>query len=261
MSADQQVPLMPAMPTGAQVVAILQTPAAPKPTGCVVFEEQLEVPLNLTSLEELRKWATSDEFPERWRIDYVAGRIEVDMSPEELFLHSKPKTELARVLSNRVDSDDSGHLFIDRTRISSPAGDVSAEPDIVFIAHATVDDGHVRLVPKANQEAGRYIEVEGPPDLVVEVVSDSSVKKDTTRLTAAFWAAGVREFWLADARRDQLIFVIHERGEAAFQPVKVDAEGFQLSAVMGYRYRLEQSESHGHPRFRLIERLAESGKL
>jgi Uma2 family endonuclease len=95
---------------------------------------------------------------------------------------------------------------------------------------------------------------------VVEVVSDSSVKKDTKRLPAAFWAAGVREFWLADARREELIFVVHERGEAAFQPVKVDAEGFQFSAVMGYRFRLERMDSHGHPRFRLIERLAESAK-
>ena len=257
MATDPQSTPLSAIPSGVQAVPIVQSPTA---TGCVVFEEQLEVPLNLTSLEEFRDWATSDEFPERWRIDYVAGRIEVDMSPEDLFCHSKVKTALARPLIDRVDDGDLGHLFIDRARISSPAGNVSAEPDIVFIAHATVDDGRVRLVPKAKGGKGRYIEVEGPPDLVVEVVSDSSVKKDTVRLPAAFWAAGVREFWLADARRDELLFVIHERGEGGFQPVKIDADGFQVSAVMGYRYRLERSESHGHPRFRLIERLAESAK-
>ncbi|OHB83603.1 MAG: hypothetical protein A2V98_16150 [Planctomycetes bacterium RBG_16_64_12] len=46
----------------------------------VVFEERVEIPLNLRSLADFRRWATSDDFPERGRIDYVAGRIEVDMS-------------------------------------------------------------------------------------------------------------------------------------------------------------------------------------
>jgi hypothetical protein len=45
----------------------------------VIFEEQGEIPL-VQSLADFRKWATSDEFPEHVRIDYLAGRIEVDMS-------------------------------------------------------------------------------------------------------------------------------------------------------------------------------------
>ncbi len=39
----------------------------------VLFEEQLEIPLNLSSLADFRRWATSDVFPERGRIDYVGG--------------------------------------------------------------------------------------------------------------------------------------------------------------------------------------------
>jgi Uma2 family endonuclease len=231
-----------------------QAGAKAKAAGCVVYEDEVEIPLGLTSLEDFRKWAVSDTFPERGRIDFLGGRIEVDMSPEDLFCHGKLKGELARLLLNRVDDGDLGHLFIDRARISSPVADVSAEPDIVFIAHATIDEGRVRLVPKAKGGKGRYIEVEGPPDLVVEVVSDSSVKKDTIRLPAAYWAAGVREFWLADARGESLVFMIHERGPAAFQPVQVDDEGFQFSSVMGCRYHLERTESHGQPRFKLLER-------
>jgi Uma2 family endonuclease len=234
--------------------------AEAKAARCVVYEDQVEIPLGLTSLEDFRNWAVSDAFPERGRIDFLGGRIEVDMSPEDLFCHGKLKGELARLLLNRVNDGDLGHLFIDRARISSPAADVSAEPDIAFIAHATVDEGRVRLVPKAKGGKGRYIEVEGPPDLVVEVVSDGSVKKDTMRLPAAYWAAGVREFWLADARGENLVFVIHERGQTAFQPVQVDDEGFQFSSVMGCRYHLERTESHGQPRFRLTERPRETAK-
>ena len=66
----------------------------------VIFEEQLETPL-VRSLADFRKWATSDEFPEHVRIDYLAGRIEVDMSPED-FCHGTPKTEIVSVLAPLV---------------------------------------------------------------------------------------------------------------------------------------------------------------
>jgi Uma2 family endonuclease len=221
---------------------------------CVTFEEQVEVPLEARSFDVFRKWTVSDRFPDRGRIDYLPGRIEVDMSPEDLFSHGAVKMELIRVLISRVKLEDRGNLFSDRTRVSCPAAGLSVEPDIVFVSHSALESGRVRLVPKAGRGKGRYIEFEGPPDLIVEVVSDSSAGKDTARLPAAYWSAGVREFWLADARNEQLVFQIHDRGETGFKPVTVDAEGFQLSAIMEARYRLDRGESHGNWSFDLIER-------
>ena len=101
---------------------------------CVVFEEQVEVPLAVRSLDDFRRWALSDEFPQTGRIDYIAGRIEVDTAPEDLFCHGTLKSEIASVLQHQVKLGRLGHLLIDSTRVSSPAGDLSAEPDIVFIS-------------------------------------------------------------------------------------------------------------------------------
>ena len=53
--------------------------------GSVIFEERVEIPLTLRSLADFRGWAQSEGLPERGRIDYISGRIEVDMSPEDLF--------------------------------------------------------------------------------------------------------------------------------------------------------------------------------
>lgn len=221
----------------------------------VLFEEQVEIPLGLNSLADFRRWATSDDFPERGRIDFVDARIEVDMTPEEVYSHGAPKTEIIRVLSQRVKEGNLGELFTDRMRVSSPSANLSAEPDVVFVSEMAMDNGLVRLVPKASQEPDRYIELEGGPDLIVEIVSDSSVKKDTERLPQAYFRAGVQEFWLADVRGESMIFQIHHRGEAAFEPVDPDGEGFQRSEVFDCAFRLLRGRNpRGRITFDLVEK-------
>lgn len=209
----------------------------------LVLEEQIEVPMDLRSLADFRRWATSDAFPERGRIDYIGGRVIVDMSPEDLHTHGKLKTELARVLSQRVKQDDLGELYTDRARVSCPDADLSAEPDVVFVSEASLDSGRVRLVPKAGGAADRYIELEGAPDLVVEIVSDASVRKDTEHLPAAYPKAGVSEFWLIDARGEDLVFRIHRRGPSGYEPTETDPDGYQHSAVLDRSYRLHRGRN------------------
>jgi len=221
----------------------------------VLFEEKVEIPLDIRSLADFRRWALSPEFPERGRIDFLAGRIEVDMSPEDLFCHGTLKGEIHAVLHRLVKEAGLGHLFVDSTRVSCPEADLSVEPDIVFLSHAAIESGRVRLVPKAGGEPGRYVEIEGPPDLVVEVVSDTSQAKDTRRLPAAYFRASVSEFWLADARGDTPIFCIHRRGSGGFVPVAPDAEGFQSSAVLQCGFRLDaRRDAQGHWTFDLRTR-------
>lgn len=206
-------------------------------TAAIFLEEQLEIP-TIRSLSDFRRWAMSERFPERGRVDFIAGCIEVDMSPEDLFRHGTPKTELIRVLAGLVKTGGLGELLSDRSRVTCPAADLSAEPDIVFVSEQSLEHGRARLVPKVGVESDRYIEIEGAPDLTVEIVSDSTVRKDTVRLPRAYWRAGVREFWLVDARRERLIFRIHRRGKSGWLVAKTDAEGLQASRVLGRRFRL-----------------------
>jgi Uma2 family endonuclease len=221
----------------------------------IVFEELFEMPLDLASLAEFRRWALSKAFPERGRIDFVGGRIEVDMSPEDLFTHGNVKIEIVGVLWQRVKAGRLGHLFTDRTRVSTPAADLSVEPDVVFVSEESIDGDRVRLVPRTGGDEGRYAEIEGAPDLTVEIVSDSSSIKDTRRLPVAYHRAGVREFWLIDARKDQLAFRIHRRGESAFDPVTADGEGFQASEVFACRFRLDRArDRRGHWSYSLVVR-------
>jgi Uma2 family endonuclease len=96
-------------------------------------------------------------------------------------------------------------------------------------------------------------EIEGPPNLVVEVVSDSSVAKDTKRLPKAYFDAGVPEYWLVDARRENLVFRIHRRGPSGFVARRPDREGYQRSSALGRRFRLDRRrDSRGHWQYDLL---------
>ncbi|MBA3483244.1 MAG: Uma2 family endonuclease [Pirellulales bacterium] len=217
----------------------------------VLLEQEIEIP-TIHGLDEFRRWALSDAFPGRGRIDYIGGRIEVDMSPEDLFTHGTLKLQLSSRIEDRVAELDIGHGFVGETRISSIPANLSAEPDVVVVTYDAIDSGRVRLVPKASERQGRYIEIEGGPDLVAEIVSDSSVGKDTRRLPRAYFSAGVKEFWLVDARGDELFFQIHRRDAAAFIAAEVDEEGYQRSDVLDAWYSLERGQhQRGHWVYRL----------
>ncbi len=219
----------------------------------ILIEDQIEIP-PIVNLADFRRWVFSDQFPETGRIDFVSGRIEVDMSPEDLHTHGTLKVELVRVFANRVRALDLGELYSDRARVSCTDADFSVEPDIVFVSHESFDSDRVRLVPKSGGQQDRYIELEGAPDLIVEIVSDSSVRKDTVRLPAAYWQAGVAEYWLIDARTDDLLFRIHHRGGAAYKPVPIDDGGVQYSHVLDCSYRLERTRNrHGRLQYTLVE--------
>jgi len=196
----------------------------------VILDEDFQVPF-VGSLVEFRQWAASDSYPESGRIDYLAGRIEVDVSPEDLYTHGKLKTTLIAVLQRIVEKGDLGDLFSDRARVSCPEADLSAEPDLVFVSYGAVEGGRVRLVPKSTGEADRYVEMEGPPDLAVEIVSDRSAQKDTERLPQAYWRARIPEFWLADARGPALVFQIHRWTQGGYEPAPAGADGSQYSAI------------------------------
>ncbi len=92
-------------------------------------------------------------------------------------------------------------------------------------------------------------------DLIVEIVSDASVRKDTERLPGLYHAAGVREFWLVDARGPDLVFRIHRPGASGYEPALASPDGFQYSAVLDRWYQLHRARNrHGRIAFELHER-------
>ncbi len=209
----------------------------------VAYGEDLWIPEAAYELKGFRAWARSDEFPQTGRIDYLAGVIESDMSPEDLHTHGTVKTAIAAALFAVIARPRQGFVFADRTRVTLPVAQVSVEPDVVAVLFSSLDRGGVRQVPAKSKGPGRFVEFEGAPDLVVEILSDSSVKKDTERLPPLYAADGVGELWLVDARGEELELEIRtlEAGRgpgAGFQVAERDGDGWAESPLLGGRIRL-----------------------
>ena len=209
----------------------------------VNFEDQVRIPLGLMALDDFRRWSHASDFPPNGRIDFVGDDIEVDMSPEDLFAHGTLKGKIYSTLLEIVEQRDLGHLFTDSTRICNATAAISAEPDILFISHESLDTDRVSLVPKASGEPDRFVEIEGSPDLIIEIVSDSSFQKDRQRLWKAYFQAGVTEYWIVDARQDPLWFQLNQAGDSEFEPVVDDKDGFLASGVFGCRFRIDRNRS------------------
>jgi Uma2 family endonuclease len=204
----------------------------------VIFEEDLFIPVGVSDLDRFRRWTWDESFPERGRIDFVGGTVEVDLSPEDLYTHGAVKTTLTARLYPLIVDSGRGVLFSDRTRVVSPAAGLSVEPDVVVVLWDSLKQGRIREVPAAKAEADRFIELEGAPDLIVEIVSDSSVRKDLERLPKLYAQAGVPELWLTDCRGADLAFEIYILGPAGYERQPADPEGWRYSPPLGRHVRL-----------------------
>jgi Uma2 family endonuclease len=93
--------------------------------------------------------------------------------------------------------------------------------------------------------------LEGSPDMVLEVVSDSSVRKDTEQLRRDYWTAGIREYWLVDARPEPLVFDILRHTPKGYRTTP-KKEGWIKSAVFAKAFRLTcRTNALGHPEYTL----------
>jgi len=200
----------------------------------IVFEDSIEVPEWVEDLESFRRWARSDEFPQRGRIAYFEGKVWIEMSMETV-IHNQAKFCISTKLDNHVTKKALGRLFADGMRLTHPEANLSTESDLLFASKETLQRQRLQIKKGAAES-----ELVGTPDMVLEVVSTSSVQKDTVILPQLYWNAGVTEYWLVDPRGKEIRFEIRKRGANGFQPVPA-RNGWLLSEVFGRAFRLSMT--------------------
>jgi Uma2 family endonuclease len=94
------------------------------------------------------------------------------------------------------------------------------EPDIVFVA-------------KENLYRVTKQKLEGPADLVIEVISDDSVTRDRDDKFYEYQAAGIPEYWIFDPRPGRQradFYVLDARGR--YQPVPLNEDDVYHSTII-----------------------------
>lgn len=120
--------------------------------------------------------------PDRNRYELIEGELFVSAAPN--IDHQRKAGRLFRRLAEHVEQHDLGEVFIAPCDVVLDAATV-LEPDIVFVS-------------KGRRSIVKSTCIEGAPDLVVEVVSDSSRTIDRFVKRDRYAEFGVPEYWLLD---------------------------------------------------------------
>lgn len=167
----------------------------------------------LMSYDEYLAWADEDVHAE-----WVAGEVIVHVPPKEA--HQEVLTFLATILRLFTTFFRLGRVLVAPFEMKLGSEGPARQPDLLFVASEHLD----RLGPDR---------LNGPADLVVEVVSDESVARDRGEKFYEYQDAGVREYWIVDPRpgRERADFwILGEDGR--YQPVPVGPGGVYRSQVV-----------------------------
>ncbi len=209
---------------------------------------QVTVPDWVVDLESFRRWADADDFPESGYVWFLDGGVWIDMSKEQIFTHVGVKTEMNAVLSGLAKASKRGRFLTDGVLLSNEVGNISGKPDGLFVSYETLNLKRVVIVE--GMEEG-HVELEGSPDMVMEIVSRGSEQKDCVILRRAYWESGIREYWLIDARKEPLSFEILRHTPKGYKAARKQ-DGWVKSAVFDKSFRLtQQPDALGHPEYTL----------
>lgn len=157
-------------------------------------------------------------------IEWVNGEVIHHMPPLEI--HQRLVSYLDRLLGLYVDFFTLGRLLIAPFEMRCQP-DKSREPDLLFVATEhleRLDDGH---------------RLNGPADLVIEVVSDDSVSRDYDDKFVEYEECDVQEYWIIDPRPRRKRVTFYQRGaDHLFETAKPENGVYRSQVLAGFWFKV-----------------------
>lgn len=151
----------------------------------------------------------------------------VVMSPSPTPLHQKVAFWLAAQLAAHLERHPVGEAFLEldvHLGCGPKGADIVYRPDLVFLRTERVAACRQRIV--------------GPPDLVVEIVSETSRRFDRETKKVDYERCGVHEYWIIDPECGVITFFRAASGRFAEVPSQADL--FVSQAVPGFALDLSR---------------------
>ncbi|MCL0057380.1 Uma2 family endonuclease [Dehalococcoidia bacterium] len=148
---------------------------------------------------------------DRKQYQIIEGEVCVVPSPAPR--HQDTLRKLTILLSNFVERHKLGRVYIAPCDVILSDEDV-VQPDIFFISNE-----REYIIAEKN--------IQGVPDLVVEILSASSAKLDRALKMKLYERFGVKEYWLVDPVKEEI------------EALTLEGEGYQSLGVFGIRQSFE----------------------
>lgn len=114
-----------------------------------------------------------------------------------------------------------------------PDGEVFIAPVAVYLDEDNVPEPDVVWVAANSRCIVTVKCLEGPPDLIVEVLSPGTERRDRKDKFELYQKYGVREYWMADSQGQYIEVYRHENGIFVRQGVYGPDETFESAALGG----------------------------
>lgn len=184
-----------------------------------VVPEVPPLPKAPISFEEFLAW-----LDEGVRAEWVDGRI-ILMSPSRAE-HQLLSGFIYRLLAHFLEMRPLGLLLFAPFLMRLPSRPSGREPDLLFLSEAHMD-------------RFRETYIDGPADLVIEIVSPDSDERDRGEKFVEYEAAGIPEYWLLDPLRQDYLFYVLD-GDGRYRRAALDADGyFHSTALAGFRLKVD----------------------
>ncbi|MCS6909024.1 MAG: Uma2 family endonuclease [Anaerolineales bacterium] len=188
-------------------------------------EQVIEIPTELA-----RRRATYEEYqalPQSSHlVEWVEGEIIEHMPPT--ITHQSLVAYLTKLLGLFTDFLGLGQVWSAPIEMRCRPDGNSREPDVVFVATE-------HLARVANDRR-----IEGPADVVIEVVSADSVARDLDEKFVEYQECGVPEYWVIDPRPDRRRAFFYQRdAQGRFELIKPEAGIYHSRLIPGFWLKVE----------------------
>jgi len=142
-----------------------------------------------------KRWVEHRPMADINRYELTNGRI--IMTPPASWEHAEVEARVIRVLGDFVGRHNLGKVFGSSAGYDLPSGD-TLEPDASFISQERWARG-----PQVRR--GQFLKI--APNLVVEILSPATARRDRIEKKKIYEANGVEEYWLVDPyQREVTVF-------------------------------------------------------
>ena len=167
------------------------------------------------------------------RYELIEG--ELILVPRPRLKHQKIGLKIANFFVNFLEQNPIGEIYSD---VDVYLGDKVVAPDVLFIA-------------KERLNIAGELNIQGAPDLVVEVLSPSTASYDKKIKSQLYFTNGVKEYWLVDP--DQQLVEVLIAGEKEWRWAGVfDQEDVLTTALLpGLQVKLDEVFRDSYSRSKL----------